>query len=125
MTNTKITYISALETAIACEALDIEVREKLTALRDAQLKRTKTKSAKPTARQTENAGIKNTILEMMEADKGYTITDLIKSVPAIADFSNQRVTAIVRQMEHDDHTLRREEIKRKAYFFIADGEVED
>ena len=54
----------------------------------------------------------------MEDGKGYTITDLLKSVPSIADLTNQRVSAIVRQMV-ESGDLQREEIKRKAYFSKA------
>ena len=69
---------------------------------------------KPTAKQTENAEIKVAILDSMEFGKLYTITDIIKSVPACAELSNQRVSAIVRQMIGIG--VERVEEKRKAYF---------
>lgn len=70
---------------------------------------------KPTKVQVENEGIKAEILEGMEVGKAYTITDLIKEVPAIAELSNQRVSALVRQLVADGSVVRTEE-KRKAYF---------
>jgi predicted transcriptional regulator len=70
---------------------------------------------KPTKVQVENEGIKAEILEGMEVGKAYTITDLIKEVPAIAELSNQRVSALVRQLVADGSVTRTEE-KRKAYF---------
>ena len=70
---------------------------------------------KPTATQTANVGIKNTILNGMEVGKKYTITDLMKSIPEIADLSNQRVSALVRQLVDSKDVVRTEE-KRKAYF---------
>ena len=70
---------------------------------------------KPTAVQVANEGIKNAILEAMEVGKKYTITDLIKEVEACAELSNQRVSALVRQMVND-HVVERTEEKRKAYF---------
>lgn len=70
---------------------------------------------KPTATQTANVGIKKAILAGMENGKKYTITDLMKSIPEIADLSNQRVSALVRQLIDDDKVVRTEE-KRKAYF---------
>ena len=79
---------------------------------------------KPTATQTENAGLKVAILDAMEEGKQYTITDLMKSVPELADLSNQRVSAIVRQLK-DEGEVVREEIKRKAYFSKASAEIED
>ena len=70
---------------------------------------------KPTAVQVANEGIKAEILEGMEVGKKYTITDLMKSVSACAELSNQRVSALVRQLVTDGSVERTEE-KRKAYF---------
>ena len=70
---------------------------------------------KPTAQQLANASTKDSILEAMEDGKLYTITDLIKVVPACADMTNQRVSALVRQMLADGAVIRIED-KRKAYF---------
>lgn len=69
---------------------------------------------KPTAQQVVNKSTQEAILANMEDGKMYTITDLIKSVPECADMTNQRVSAIVRQMI--DVSVRRVEDKRKAYF---------
>lgn len=73
---------------------------------------------KPTAQQTANAGIQTAILENMEVDKKYTITDIIKSVPECADLTNQRVSALVRQLVDAGKVIRTED-KRKAYFSLA------
>ena len=70
---------------------------------------------KPTAVQVANEGIKADILEGMEVGKKYTITDLMKEIPACAELSNQRVSALVRQLVADGSVERTEE-KRKAYF---------
>ena len=70
---------------------------------------------KPTAVQVANEGIKADILNGMEIGKKYTITDLMKEIPACADLSNQRVSALVRQLVTDGAVERTEE-KRKAYF---------
>ena len=73
---------------------------------------------KPTAQQTANDSIKVAILDNMEEGKKYTITDLIKTVPECADLTNQRVSALVRQLV-DDKVVVRTEDKRKAYFSLA------
>jgi hypothetical protein len=70
---------------------------------------------KPTAQQTANDGIKAEILEGMAEGKLYTITDLIKEIPACAELTNQRVSALVRQLK-DEGSVERVEEKRKAYF---------
>ena len=73
---------------------------------------------KPTAQQTANAEIQKAILEGMESGKRYTITDLIKEIPACAELTNQRVSALVRQLKQDGLVTRKEE-KGKAYFSLA------
>ena len=115
----KMTYVKALDVAIATLSADqSEVKEKLEALK-ASIAKKNSAERKPTATQTANEGYKEAILDALEVGKGYTITDLIKGVPALSDLTNQRVSAIVRQMV-EAGTLKREEIKRKAYFSLAD-----
>lgn len=69
---------------------------------------------KPTAQQVANEGLKTAILDGMEEGKLYTITELIKAIPDLADLTNQRVSALVRQMLGS--SIERIEDKRKAYF---------
>ena len=73
---------------------------------------------KPTAQQTANEGIKSAILEGMEDNHLYTVTELQKSIPECAELSNQRVSALLRQMKDDGLVVRTED-KRKAYFSKA------
>jgi hypothetical protein len=74
---------------------------------------------KPTAQQVENQVIKTAMLDGMESGKAYTITDLIKTVPACAELTNQRVSALMRQMVESGAVVRTED-KRKAYFTKVD-----
>lgn len=71
---------------------------------------------KPTKQQEINNGLKEVILDHMEYGEKYTITDLMKQVPELAELSNQRVSAIVRGLKESGLVDRVEE-KRKAYFF--------
>jgi predicted transcriptional regulator len=74
---------------------------------------------KPTAQQEANAVIKTAILKVMEDGKKRTITDLLKDVEGLPEgMTNQRMSALVRQMVEAGLVVR-EEDKRKAYFFIA------
>ena len=112
----KMTYAVAIDFAI--NAIDNEeVIEKLTALK-AQLAKKSSAERKPTATQRENVGFKDAIVNGLESDKTYTITDIMKSIPKVGGLSNQRVSALVRQLVADG-ILKREEIKRKAYFSLA------
>ena len=69
---------------------------------------------KPTAQQTANEAIKTAIVNGMQANRLYSITEIIKEIPECADMTNQRVSALVRQMIPE--RIERIEEKRKAYF---------
>ena len=71
---------------------------------------------KPTAKQTENDGIKQTILDGMAENRLYTVTEIQKEI--CPDLSNQRVSALMRQLKDENMVVRTED-KRKAYFSLA------
>lgn len=72
---------------------------------------------KPTARQNENSAIAEAILDFMVVGEKYTITQLLKGVPGLPeDMTNQRMTAIVRQMIGE--TIERIPEGNKTYFRI-------
>lgn len=77
------------------------------------------KSDKPTAKQVENASVKDNIIASMEKGKKYRITDMLKQFECCAELSNQRVSALVRQLLSEGKVERFEE-KRVAYFALAD-----
>ena len=71
---------------------------------------------KPTAVQVANDGIKSVILEVLVAngDK-MTISEMQKVNAELGELSNQRISALVRQLKEDEK-IERIEDKRKAYF---------
>ena len=73
---------------------------------------------KPTAQQVANDGIKTAIVEGMEPNRLYTVTEIIKSIPACAELTNQRVSALLRGLVETGAVVRTED-KRKAYFSRA------
>ena len=73
---------------------------------------------KPTAQQVANAGIATAIVEGMEPNRLYTVTEVIKSIPQCADLTNQRVSALLRQLV-EAGKVKRTEDKRKAYFSLV------
>jgi DNA-binding MarR family transcriptional regulator len=73
---------------------------------------------KPTAQQTANEAIKVAIVEGMERNRVYTVTEVIKSIPECADMTNQRVSALLRQLV-EAGLVKRTEDKRKAYFQLV------
>ena len=82
------------------------------------LARKNSSEKKPTAQQVANEAIKQAIVDGMERDHLYTITDIQKNVPACADLSNQKISALVRQLK-DDGVVVKIEDKRKSYFSLA------
>lgn len=76
---------------------------------------------KPTAQQTANEAVKTAILDGMEVNRLYTITELIKEIPECADMTNQKVSALVRQLVDADFVAKTVD-KRKSYFSLIVGE---
>ena len=113
MTN-KMTYVKALEIAMKAVEDNKEVTEKLEALIES-ISKNNSAEKKPTTTQKANEEYKKAILSFMEVGKKYTISELMKEVVELADLSNQRVSALVRQLK-DSGLVERTEEKRKAYF---------
>ena len=75
---------------------------------------------KPTANQIANDGYKDIIFAELSAnpDKLYTVTELIKNVDGLGDLTNQRVSALLRQMI-EANGVEKIVDKRKSYFRLA------
>jgi hypothetical protein len=75
---------------------------------------------KMTAAQLANEGIKAEILECManEPNRMFTVSEMQKEFPWCTELSNQRVSALIRQLK-EDGKIERIEDKRKAFFRIA------
>ena len=75
-----------------------------------------TSEKKPTAQQVANEGIKQTIIDVLTENGGLmTITDIQKASANLADLSNQKLSALVRQLK-DAGMVEKIEDKRKSYF---------
>ena len=74
---------------------------------------------KPTAVQIANENIKEVILDTLKENGGMmTISEMQKVSAELGELSNQRISALIRQLINDEKVIRVEE-KRKAYFKIA------
>ena len=116
MTNKKVTKREKFEMLMAIA--EVKANPMLTEFIEHELELLAKKNAsekKPTAQQVANEGLKDVILDVLKENGGLmTITDIQKSAEELADLSNQRISALVRQMV--DVTVERVEDKRKAYF---------
>lgn len=78
-----------------------------------------TSEKKPTKTQIENEGNKRIVLDTLAAfTDGKTISEIQAANEILAEMSNQKVSALVRQMVQDGSLVRIED-KRKAYFKVA------
>ena len=73
---------------------------------------------KPTAQQTANEAIKSAILEGMTSGRFYTVTEIQKEIPECAELSNQKVSALIRQLKDAGLVVKTED-KRKSYYSLA------
>lgn len=119
----KMTNSKALAFVIANCEIPAEVKEKLENIK-ASIDKKNSAERKPTATQTENVGYKEAIVAYLgTCTEAQTIGDIMKNCTEVAELTNQRVSAIVRQLK-EDGIVAREEIKRKAYFSLVVTEEE-
>ena len=71
---------------------------------------------KPTATQVENDRLKGVIVDFLVATgKAFTVTDLIKASPDLADLTNQKVSRLANDLV-DENKITKFSEKRKTYF---------
>ena len=74
---------------------------------------------KPSKAQAENDGIKTAIIEAFKtADVAMTITEFQTAYPDFAEYSNQKMSALFKQLV-DNGTLAKTVVKKKSYFALA------
>ena len=122
----KITYAQALNTVLSNEniVLAADVREKLEALLASVSKKSGEK--KDTAQQIENAEMVERIYQEMEANRTYSIAELLKELPVVADFnakhendmSVQRMANLLKTLVDSGKVIKTSE-KRRVYYTKA------
>ena len=120
MTNKKMTkrdYFNAL-----LNIADVKANAEMVAFIEHELELLAKKNSaekKPTAVQVANEGIKNVILETLaDSGKMLTISEMQKANEELGELSNQRISALVKQLLNDGKVERIED-KRKAYFKLV------
>ena len=120
MTNTRITKKDRYNELLAIEA--VKANADLVAFIEHELELLARKNAtpsgerKPTKTQIANEGIKEEILETLNGcAEGVTCSELLKLNPSLAEYSSQKIVALIRQLVKDGAATR-EVIKGKAYF---------
>ena len=116
---TKYTYIDALNEVLANETISEQAREKLTALRDQQVKRNASDSGKPSKKQAENLASAEHLADVMkQVGKPSTVSEYMSADPeGLGTMSNQKVSALMRVLENAGRVEKIPE-KRKSYFAL-------
>lgn len=122
---TKMTYAMAIDNAIALfshggqiDAEDRETVEKLEALSASLAKRNSKKSNSPTKRQKENVEVMETIVEVLAScEEPVTVSELQKD-ERLAEFSNQRLSALLKKLVDNEHTVEKSIVKGKSLFAL-------
>jgi hypothetical protein len=117
---TKVTNKSALIYAIEnCPDAPADVIAKWEKMVE-QLDKKNASPRKLTAQQEKNEGVKAVIKEFLadNEDKGFTVSDLLKTIPEIEGDSNQHISALLRQLVLAKEVVKYSE-KRRTYFKIA------
>lgn len=100
---------------------EVSNNEELTAFIKHELELLEKKNSadrKPTKAQVENEELKTLIYDSLSAqEKPVTISELQSAVVEVGEMSNQKVSALIRQLVSDGLVKRTEE-KRKAYFSV-------
>ncbi len=78
---------------------------------------------KPTATQVANEALKVAMVEGMEANRLYTVTELIKEIPALAGLTNQKVSPLANQLVEEGKLTKTVE-KRRSYFSLPSAPAE-
>ena len=137
MAKTTLTQAHALELAIQIisdysdkaielnEDISIDSNELIDKL-NSMLMAIKNKSHRPskadTAKQVENDKLADVILEtLMNSENPMTVTEMQKSNEELAEYSNQKISAIIRKLVESAQVIKTVE-KKKSYFSIATDE---
>ena len=83
----------------------------------------KAQNKKATKTQEQNVGIKATILKVLATIGSGTVTDIQNGNEELSAFSNQKVSALVRQLVESGEVVKTTD-KKKSIFSLAENEVE-
>ena len=83
----------------------------------------KAQNKKATKTQEQNVGIKATILKVLATIGSGTVTDIQNGNEELSTLSNQKVSALVRQLVESGEVVRTTD-KKKSIFSLAENEVE-
>ena len=138
MTNTKMTQVSALEVAIevitnVMNGVDTDLASselseavvKLSGMAEKLAEKRSTPSKADKEKSAEHKAIADEIILVLSTEEnvttGMTVSEMQKASDKLAEYSNQKISAILRKMV-DSGTIVKTVDKKKSYFSIATDE---
>ncbi len=111
----KMTYVKALTFVLEGYELPEDVRERLTALKASQVKKSESKGKAQTAKAEADSAIKNIILEVLgTVDKVY-VDELRSKNEVLGELSNQKVSSLLRALKTEGKVVSTIDKKRTLY----------
>ena len=114
----KMSYVSAIDAVLSGAAVEGEIAERLTALRESLAKRAAHKAG-PTKAQIANAEIGEAVAAAMTPGVVYTIAEATALVPALEGATPQKVGPILRNLR-DAGRLSEAKVKGKAVYSLTE-----
>ena len=138
MTNTKMTQVSALELAVevitnVMNGVDTDIASselseaitKLSGMAEKLAEKRSTPSKADKKKSAEHKAIADEIILVLSTEEnvttGMTVSEMQKASDKLAEYSNQKISAILRKMV-DNGTIVKTVDKKKSYFSIATDE---
>ena len=138
MTNTKMTQVSALELAVevitnVMNGVDTDIASselseaitKLSGMAEKLAEKRSTPSKADKEKSAEHKAIADEIILILSTEEtvtnGMTVSEMQKASDKLAEYSNQKISAILRKMV-DSGTIVKTVDKKKSYFSIATDE---
>ena len=138
MTNTKMTQVSALELAVevitnVMNGVDTDIASselseaitKLSGMAEKLAEKRSTPSKADKEKSAEHKAIADEIILVLSTEEtvttGMTVSEMQKASDKLAEYSNQKISAILRKMV-DSGTIVKTVDKKKSYFSIATDE---
>ena len=82
----------------------------------------KASNKKATKTQEANVGIKSTILAVLEGGKSMTVTEMQGASAELGELSNQKVSALVRQLVESGEVIKTIDKKVSRFSLVEEGE---
>lgn len=117
---TKREYFTQVKTIV--QASGVANTDEIVAFIDHEIELLNKKSATRTKAEKENDALNVTLMEkiteVLAGDKKMTVTEIMKSDAGLAEYSNQKISAVLKKMVENGSVVRVTE-KGKSIFYLA------